>query len=368
MVTKRRGRPPKVRRTVTTVEEDQDLSQAGHGAQRDDTQEMPDDVIAVLEELGDQVGSIVLMRYTAAGALEYIATIAVESFSLQFVQEWFGGGRYLARLKAPHGSYVRAKTFHVAGRSKDPDHYRATVESTISTDGESTDRIGRLEALVEQLVSGRAANGGNPLELATGMAQAMMGAATQMAKLMQSPTATNPTEHIGMVRELMGLAREMASDSGPDEGYSGVIKEVGIPLLRQIQQMGAQERIQSGQSGQQPAALPETSLVPEDRWPTWVRRVSEWVPQLAWMAERNKRPDMYAEMLLDNIDHDTTELLVGQLARGSGLLEDLMRYFPSLRPHSDYLTKFFGEVGLLLAQTDDDDEMAGPVPDPKGDG
>lgn len=310
--------------------------------------QLPVDVMQVLEELGENVSKIVLSRRTQGDKQAYLTTFDADEFSLDLVARTYGGGRYIARFKAAGGAYVQGITFVIDESIKaDP----KPVPAALAGAGGGGDRDLLLK-LIEKMGDTSARK--DPMEIAAAIAatssansQATMTAMmAAMAPLLAKITELASGGGGGKSTPISDLmqAIQLGADLGGDgsDSYLPIIKEVGVPLVQAI------EKTLAARTGAAPAALlpkPSSSEGPPMTaaagLPAWTQAVAPFIPKLVEYATQGVEPITIAGII--DASYPRLARWLENAVENPAFEGQLLAYFPALAPHAAWVHGLCGE-------------------------
>lgn len=299
--------------------------------------DMPPDLQGFLEEIGADATKVVLFRRTKDGKQPYVGTYSAAEFDLEAVKQEHGGGSYFCRI------------YNQGGVKKT---YRFAIDESIKPlapelRGGSSVRDVLLEKLLERL--GGNGGGGDPMEIAAKIAQAN---ATQTAATLalvmplieKISGGGKGGNNIAEMLEIMEFGISHFGAGAKDEGFMGVVREVGLPLV-DILKNATKGAMQKPVAVAVPVAGAITSGAP-----LWVGVVRKHVMGLLPYIQGGADPVMVAAAM---------EVQTPKFVRWlDGMVEDvnfrpqLFANVPELGPHAEWLGRFLAEFGP--EETDDE--------------
>lgn len=316
--------------------------------------EAEEQLARLLEGLGDELHKIyIFRREKSSKKWAYLAAWPPSEFSVEAVQEMYGGGDYRAQGRKG-ADYLKGRIayFTIAGKPKTPD----------DDDDDDTARgraltgagIVTMRDLVELLAAVRtpppAAEAGNPVLMATELVKAMQAATAPLqAALLDRDSGPDMESLLAVFEKGLEIGR------GAGDNYGTVVDRF-MPAITRLASLGNQPEA--------PAMLPP-GAPPEGapHVPGWVTAVRPFVLQLGPMAARNANPELYAEVTLDQASEAELLFLSEQINRGDPFRHDFYMYFPeavSVRPWWD---AFLDSLADGIAELE-----ANPEPEGGGDG
>lgn len=237
----------------------------------------------------------------------------------------YGGGRYTAKVRNPKGEWVAngKSTFRLAGapRSTNP-------AATGMADVALAEMKGRLEAMTAaKPASGDA--GAMAVQIATAISTSMMTGMTMMAKMFGNQNGAPQKDPLELVAGVLDLTDRLRGNGGGDGGGGGGGMDVVALKLVDNMLTGLRElaQAQRGQprppakviasigpgappadtppapASEKPAAAAPTVQHQEvgQGGPVNLSLLTPYIDQLVTLAQRDKDPDLYAAVLLDQL-------------------------------------------------------------------
>lgn len=307
--------------------------------------ELPPDIDNIVKELGEDVTKVLLYRRVGGSKQSYVGTIDADEFSMDYIARTWGGGRYLARIVGSAG-ILKGQTFYIDESIKpEPKEERAKG-------GDLNDKL--LEKLFDKL--GDRAPQKDPMEIAAAMAAASA-AQMQAMMAMMMPLISKMLEGGGKGSAASDLfeAIQLGLDmGGKDDGYMGVIKEVGVPLVNALERsMGAPQgprRRLAMPPGSSPAQPEVPVALPIGNAPPWVAMLRPYVPRVLAFIQQGATPGTVAAAL-DLQGPRVARWLEETVVATPDFKALLLQYFPEFAPHGAWLDGFIAE---FMPEEEDD--------------
>lgn len=314
--------------------------------------ELPADILRVLDELGDQISKVAVYRMTENHKQAWVGTIPADEFALDYVARRWGGGRYVARCNGPDGAFVKGVTFYI------DESIRPERKDEPSAFG--TDPLTKL--LLDRVLAAPAAAAGNPMDLVASLAaasatqaQAMMTAMTPLLAKITELASGGGRGGDGNAADILQAVELGIGLGGKDEGYMPVIKEVGVPLVRALERMmadrGSGRHRVAVERGAADVAAPNVEP-PAPAGPAWVDVVRPYVAKLLQFAERGDEPNLWAAVL--DTQYPKFARWLDTAVVHPDFEAQLYGHFPELGPHRDWIHAFLVEFG---PETDEAGEL-----------
>lgn len=292
--------------------------------------QLPDDVQGVFDQLGDDVTKVLLYRRTKGEKQAYVGTIDADDFDLDYIATTYGGGRYLARLVGQQG-IIKGITFYIdeAIRPKRRDDEGGGVS-------------GGLERLVERLIEAQRPQK-DPMEIAAALAAASASQMQSMLTMIAPLLAQQRSGGDGMSAGDILKAVELGIDlGGKDEGYLPVIREVGVPMVRALEQLTSRRGAALPPAQPEGGAVAPTPQPPAAGVPQWVTMLKPHVAKVLDFAQRGADPGTVAAAL-DLQFPRLARWLEDAMASDPTFEEKLVGFFPEIAPHRSWLTQLLNE-------------------------
>jgi hypothetical protein len=316
----------------------------------------------ILLELGadgeGDVGKVALFkRADRGGTFEWVDTWEDPAgFSLEAVRARFGGGDYQAKLHKPDGTYLAGPQFKIAGPSKSVAPDAAAAPAAGGELAELRAQIVELKALI----AGRSAS--NPaldmVQIMVPLMTAMSTAATAgMAPLLEALAKRDkPSDPLSSIETLSRLMELVDSRRGEDGmgGYGGVVKELGIPLFKGLQEMAARAEPPVPHTSALPPAPPPAA--PEIGTghppPPWVHLIRGQIPQLLHLALARGDVDFWAAQVIQGASDEQVSFLADLLDDGDAGRAQFFSWFPETMEHRTWFERLFDALDAQLPQAE----------------
>jgi hypothetical protein len=337
----------------------------------DEDEDAENDVIAELRGMGAgdgyryRVNKISSKPGEAAG---YCATYDAGDLSLDTIREQFGGGKYRIRVVDQGGKYIGNATVEIVGLPKP-----ATPAVAPAAPAQDLSGIAEIIAAMKPAAPDAAAG-----DRVTTMLLAMMENQGKMFQAMMSrDKGPSITEILALVQNKGGgdkspvdllleglkLGRELGGDSG---GSELDVANKGLDVLGQLI---AQKQNEQAPPPQQllPRALPATATAtpaaPAGGQDVGLLQKLNWLraqtTALVGQAKRQKNPELYAEVMLDNLPPFITAEEILQRLQAPGAVAELAQLNAEVNQHAEWFEDFRQAVVELLTNPPE------PEPDPE---
>lgn len=352
-------RAPRGRKTKKTiVEEELPDAPVAEVAEAD----LPSNLDQVLDELDAPIDRIILYRCPPGGKQAYLRSIDLDEVGdagvQDYVARYYGGGRYLARLQQ-RGTFVKGYTFAIDDAVRP-----APEKGSAAAGGGGTGVTDALVAkLLERAVTGGGGGGVSDLApmmqaiatIAAGQASAMMTAMTPLlAKITELASGGGKGGSMADLVAAIQLGSELGGQA--DDSYLPVIKEVGVPLVRALEQYLATVRrpgaapspVRSINPVVAAAAAPGATPLPTPpaaaaapSGPPWVALLAPYIPKLVDFAVHGGDPNIVAGLVYRS-NPPLARFLEDAVEQESFAL-DVQTHFPALAPHATWLATLLDE-------------------------
>lgn len=293
------------------------------------------------------------------------------------VAQMAGGGTYVCQFYArmPGDTRLRpyrAVTVVIAGEPfKEPRRPAAVVAEPPAAAGASGDpelrlQLARLEGKLEGLTAAGPAEKVSPVTLLSELAALMKSLQPEAPRV--DPMA-QITGIVAAVREVVGVGREIAPESGGDgAGLWAPVISQGVDAIKTLVGEAAKQREAGLGSGAiippRPIADVTTPLLPEGA-PMWQQEVAAWVPRLIERALAGKSAELAADVFCEDITGATFQALQ-PIAAQPGFVEATVAQLQALDPRvkdlAEWFTTFLEAVQEQMKE--DDGEGVGPAAAP----
>lgn len=315
----------------------------------------------------------------------YCATYGVGELSLDAIREQFGGGKYAIRVTEASGRYVTNRTVEIVDLPKANAPAIIAAAPAVPTDMQG------LAAVIAAMKP--AAGGGQDM---TQLLIAMMKSQTdQMLALMNRPQPAAPS--LSDLLALINASKPKSEDSSVDLLLKGL--ELGRSLDGGQSSMMDVAREGLGLLGpliqQQQAAPPRARAIPALPSPVAAdghgtneaaavrvtnpatNQENAMLQQLAWLrqqlnaliaqASRQKNPELYAEVMLDNLPPYITPEIILERMSAENAIDQLAMLDGRVNQFRPWFEEFRKAVADLLTDTgEEEDEGEGEEEAPAG--
>jgi len=310
-------------------------------------------------EFGEDEGKVHLKRRNNKGQLATLDIMSVADFNIDRVMQDWGGGRYVAtafknQVKMGQVQFEIDDIIPKRTPIRETPQQSQTVGAQASTMEDP--RIAALErsiqstndlmkVMITALVSKQSNGGDNALE--TGMKIAEMINARTPSPESMKPAFTDLKEIF-----LAGIEAKAAAEGGGDEGYLPVIRAFAGPitdLVSHVTKGGGRPPMAAG-------AIPARPPMPAPvaiSGPGWLVHLQPHLPMLLSWAEAGKDPELYAEVILDNITPGA-QMEVAEAAKDPEFVSKTLQALPMFTQYSAWATAVLTNMKQLLLDQPDD--------------
>jgi hypothetical protein len=303
-----------------------------------------------MAELGDSAKAVALTIQDEKDKTRwsYLARIPLDDFSLEVVKEQYGGGRYRGRILDEDNHYMKHGHFSFAidGRFKRPvpdlpETSPPVVPFPAPASATESTALGEMKEVVRQQgeamirLMEKISTQPDPLTMVLKVAEVMKPAA-------QSSPSMDLAGMFGLFSTIFTKGMELAQNSSGEGGYIPVLKELGGPLLGMLT-----ERLQKGETALEKARVSGLVAVPPPK-PTLDGFVKIYMPQLLTLARMGKDPELYADVMLDQIPEIWLEELVGRVNQPD-FVDKLKALYPDVGPFEGWFKKLAEYIRVEFA-------------------
>lgn len=281
---------------------------------------------SLLEQFGggtDELTINVERKKGSRGMIGHLGTIEFDSELFDRVKELYGGGDYRGRVNV-NGKYRRSINFTIAGAPRDPDaDTGATQESA---------PLSKLETILTSVLEGQRAlletMKNPPREQGSRLGEFKEIAEVMKAMMPAAPAAVAPVAPVSPLAALNEMLELQArlDERAPRGGGNGVdwspVIEHGVkPLIGVIDKKLELDR--EAMNRRRPIAVVQPADAPVAPLPSpetmTLESLAAHVPRparayLLDCAQRDKSPELYAELVLDQLPGDVVDRLPALLA------------------------------------------------------
>lgn len=343
--------------------------------------ELSDDVINALDELGANASAVIVerMKDGKPGEFEYITRMSAGEFKTEYVKEQFGGGDYkITVIDAVKG---RLNPVMISIDKRFVGKLFANTPTPVPSSGVGNDpfRDRLLEVLLAKALTPAPAT--NSTKETIELVLAVVGA-------VKGGDNSNSLEQL---KTMFDMSRTMAEMANPPEGIAAVASNY-LPVIERLVTANRQPsaRVTHTRALSAPAApapAPATAPLPS-RIPTPVRTVEptpmppahvagsivpKWLEpfrmfagQLVKIADRGSDATMYADLALEEVqDDDETFAAAVEAMRADRLATDLFAVCPDLERTEQrkefaaaFVAAFTSGLTEIIESTNDDETDA----------
>lgn len=316
-----------------------------------------DDLDALLAELPAAAASITLSRRNDKNPTQwdYCTKIPVNEFDLEAVKREFGGGIYRGQVKQGTGQMVRQFTFSIESRFV-PQAFQQPAAGpgaqAIALQEEAMENRKLFRDLLLALAARPA--GGNDLDTAIKLATLLKGDSTSGGATVR--------DLLAMFQQGMqlGADRQPLSDSfgGVVSAASPLLNAIAKNLEAQVEERrrvlggGAPVRESSVQGPLSPAGgPPRTESGPVSGPYSWLGKVQPYFAQLVNLAKLDKDPELYADVVLDQLpDEFVAEL--EEAAKDPAFVQEVLSRVSEARMYRGWFEAFLTRLRAQLLDED----------------
>lgn len=298
------------------------------------------EVDRVKAELGDKAKSITIQSYNRqTRKWDYLEKLEVGAFSLEYVKHTYGGGEYRARILDGDNKYIGHYSFSISSR------FTASIDAPltpslnsqpvlINTQNDKFDRIERmLEKLIEVQTLALQKQDKDPLDIALKIAEIVKTNTPQ-----QAPSSTSWSEAFQIFKQGMELGT-MGAEGGTS--YLPVIEKIGQPaleLLNKIVNNDSDKILRKAKEG-----INNSQSNGGSKIMSFQDYLKKYIPIAVNLAVKGKDPELYADLLLDQIPQSFYEEIYNTFSRPD-IVDILAKDYPILQPHTEWFKLFVSRV------------------------
>lgn len=330
-----------------------------------------------LDDLGDSGARLAIWRTSPSEFAGYVGTYNREEWTRDRLMEEWGGGKFTIKVRNPDGTLNGQRHIQIAGKPKNKE--APPPAQTIVPQASGGSELARvLEGIQASNAAAQEANKGQ-ITLLTTLVTSLINreppkpppAPDPLAMLEKAANILKPRggdEAGGMSAFIKGLemGRSLAGEGG-EPGMASVFME-GVKTIKDVatmtqtnKQRPAQRRIAAPAPGtvaaEGPAAAPAPPNNPETPVVTDQMRQIQWIKQqaafLVHQAARQKDPELYAELFLDNLPSFLPEATVLEQMKDEGAISKLGMLYPRVLQFPDWFEEFRATVVELIESPDD---------------
>lgn len=314
----------------------------------------PDDeaIQQALSELGEGAKTVSLSVRDEKDKTKmmYLGQIPLSEFSLERIKEDFGGGYYRAKIKDARGAYIKHLTFCIDSRFKQPTPPQEKSSAQSHSENQPASALGELKEIILKqnetiirLLEAKAtdkASAMDPLTLALKMAEIMKPAAPAPA----GGGGSGWSDAFSIFQQGMKIGMEMEGGGG----YGEVINSIGKPLLGILE---AQAR-----NGAEVLRKAKTDIPGKIRpKPTLDQYFATYIPQLIRLAQAEKKPQAYADLMLDQVPDEWVDDLAIRI-HDPNFVTWVCSSFDGAEPVRAWIEAFVARIKDGLTDADDNGE------------
>lgn len=313
-------------------------------------QDPPDDLLALLEGLGDD-HRFKLYR-VEQGKKAFVTSGEPGAFSEDWVSDQFGGGEYELRVMKPGGKYGGSRRFSISGEPKPIKRRGPAAEAAPAAATPANLERLLTELLTEFRTGNRPANPPeNPLALVAALGtvaakqtESMVAMIAPLIAAFSKPSKGADAEDI---LRWIELGQNMKGDG---EGSTiAALRPLVDPVARILDRAAA-----APNPPQTAGALPAGggSGAPVGG----LALMRPWMSKLLKKAEAGSDPGLWADLIAD--EHpDAVAWLIGHVEKSGGVpavMTEFRTMYPAIAPHAEWFTRLLE----MLTATEDGEEGA----------
>jgi hypothetical protein len=377
------------KKVVTTVEE-RELPPESPGElelESPDEQGPGDDFADVLADLaGGSEAKCEIRRTSPAEFAGYCCTYAASEMSLDRLAEEWGGGKFNVRVRDSKGVFRGSTSVQIAGKAK----FRSDNQTTPVAAAATVQAMPDIGAIMKAAMDSQKPQ----IDMLTSLVTALIQKPTptvekgpdvleiigQLAPILKPERASDSGDAVKMLLQGIELGKEFAGGGDGGEPSMMGIASKGLEFVTKMAAAApARPRprpqaprpalaapVASAVPVAQPAAQPVVSDEPVDivnpQDPPMLKLLN-WIRQqttlLCYQAARNKDPELYADLFLDNIPADVSLDVIYEQMSDPNALENLAQINPDVRKFPEWMERFRQHVLAGLV----DDEQPAPAGD-----
>lgn len=320
----------------------------------------PLDVDTVLEELGEQAGRVYLYRFNVdAKSWDSVDVIPADSFSLKMVIDTYGGGRYRVKVReGTSGPWRSQTTFTIAGEPKlKPVKPVAPGEGGLP-EGQMWPAL--LTAVLEAIrrpVDAGPVQGRDSLDAALKMVELMQAQTRPLLEALAGGAGRGGDDAWSAFDRGLELGENMGKAIAGGEGEGSAM----IPLVRELVTYFQQARAE-GKSVEEATKQARTQIQSQPAVTTWAGLLRGRMALLIRWAREDRDPEIYADVLLDEIGDAGQRFLAGRLSTPESagqFVAELFQAFPEADDHRGWITSLISAIAdRLFSEAEDDRDSA----------
>lgn len=304
--------------------------------------ELSDDVINVLDELGASASAVIVerMKDNKPGEYDYLTRLTAGEFKAEYIKEQFGGGEYKVTVIDAVKGRLNPILFSIDKRFVGKLFANAPATPLPSGGGDPLrDRL--LEVLLAKALTTQPQQSNrDTIELVLAVVAAVKGG--------------DNGNSLEQLKTMFDMSRTMAEMANPPEGIAGVASSY-LPVIEKLvtAQRGARvshtvttppaaRTLPPAPATMNPVRVSPSAPTPVKTvdapahvagiiTPKWLEPFRSLAPQLVKIADRGSDPTMYADLALEEVqDDDETFAAAVNAMNEDRLLADLFAVCPSL--------------------------------------
>jgi hypothetical protein len=333
----------------------------------------------VFDDLDDSGARLDIRRTSPVEFAGYVGTYQGAGFTLDRLQEDWGGGKFTIREKTAGGQFARTRHVQVAGKPKNKEAPPALSQAAPAVDG-----MAQVLASIQASNAAQAKSTEGQITLLTTLLTSLIGreppkappAPDPLAMLEKAANILKPRggDEAGVMSALMkgiDLGRSF-TEGGGEPGMASIFME-GIKTIKEAAAIAPQPQPQPRRIAQAPAgSVPavEAPNKPEPLPMTDTAKQIKWLRTMSAVlvkkAEAKKSPELYAEVFLDNLPPFVPEALVLETMKDETAIAKLGMLNADVLKFPDWFEEFRAAVVQFIEAPDDIDDDTGEDQDDVG--
>lgn len=324
------------------------------------------EIDAILRELcgPDSHHAVQIFRWSdSRNRYAYVRRQAAPDFTLDWIQQTFGGGKYNFRVTDGAGRHVKSVVYCIEDLPKEP-----AAGGNGAGKGDADPIRELLAAVVKQneqilqlLAAGASAQPNkDPIDTALRIVEVM--------RPMHSPPATSA------VKEMLDVFREgieLGALSSGGDSVLPIVERLGKPLIDLLTRQqeidanakalpakvkldgGAPARKAEAEQEARPVRLPTHAVLAGA--PSLTDQIKVSIGQLIPLAQAGREPSVYSVVFLDQLPEELYQELLG-LSQREDFVSFTLSRFPETKPHEAWFFEFLSALKEQLGGQDEGTE------------
>lgn len=275
------------------------------------------------------------------------------------IRDEYGGGKYEASLykngrlfRKFHWSIASPRTNYIPPNKNNTLDMASVMNAMLA---QQKEQFNQFKELMLQVARPAQTSTFNPMDMMTGLMAAMV----QM-KAFLSPPSNNSGDgaekYISALTKGIELAKDLGGGGDKETNLLDVIRDlVKSPVFEKVIESSSSVVASVPQIPvNQPIKIPQSENINQpgnvnDMNFIEKKFIEPQLNNLVKLAKSGKNPELYAEVLLDNLPPQINEEIINKYLTNENIIEDLSKINPEVKNHSEWFLAFKDAIKELIS-------------------